>query len=245
MGVNKNFRPGISHPFYFIRTGLYEGIRDRADRLHGTLLDFGCGEKPYQSLFTNVSKYIGLDYENPGHSHKNEHIDVFYNGENIPFGDEYFDSALCSEVFEHLFNLELSLSELHRVLKPGGTLLVTCPFVWEEHELPHDYARYTTFALNHLFERHGFQVLEYQKKGNFIQAIAQLKILNFARTIAPKINRVRGAHYLSEFCVTAINAWAKFKSKIMPNDQSIYLSNIFLVQKATAPKKETSSPLVR
>lgn len=232
MDVNKNFRPGISHPFYFIRTGLYEGISERAGHLHGTLLDFGCGEKPYKSLFTKVTKYIGLDFENPGHSHKNENIDVFYNGENIPFDDGYFDSALCSEVFEHLFNLELSLDELCRVLKPGGTLLVTCPFVWEEHELPHDYARYTTLALTHLFEKHGFQVVEYQKKGNFIQTIAQLKILNFTRTLARRINKVPGGHYLSKFCVTAINLWAVTKSKIMINDQSIYLSNVFLVKKA-------------
>jgi SAM-dependent methyltransferase len=231
MDVNKNFRPGIDHPFYFIRTGLYEGIRDRAGRLHGTLLDFGCGEKPYKSLFSKVDRYIGLDFENPGHSHKNENIDVFYNGENIPFDDNYFDSALCSEVFEHLFNLEVSLSELCRVLKPGGTLLVTCPFVWEEHELPHDYARYTTFALNHLFERHGFEVLEYEKKGNFIQTIAQLKILNFNRTIGPRINRVRGGHYVTRLWIAAINVWASLKGKIMGNDKSIYLSNIFLVQK--------------
>ena len=53
-------------------------------------MDFGCGSKPYKSLF-NVEEYLGVDYYNEGHPHENEQIDVFYDGKNLPFPDNYFD----------------------------------------------------------------------------------------------------------------------------------------------------------
>ena len=100
-----DFNPSIINPFYFVRTGLLKGIRKYALELNGVLLDFGCGSKPYISLF-NVDEYIGMDFENPGHPHINENIDVYYDGKNIPFGDNHFDSILCSEVVEHVFSKE-------------------------------------------------------------------------------------------------------------------------------------------
>ncbi len=122
--VSKEFNPGIGQTFYFIRTALYRKIKDFAPQMQGKMLDFGCGSKPYQSLFYNVKEYIGLDYDGEGHSHHNENIDVYYNGKVIPFENEYFDSIFSSEVFEHLFNIEEILPELHRVLKTKGKILV-------------------------------------------------------------------------------------------------------------------------
>ena len=69
------------------------------------MMDFGCGSKPYKSLF-NVNEYVGVDYHGQGHSHVNEQIDVFYDGVLLPFPDNYFDSVFSTEVFEHVFNLE-------------------------------------------------------------------------------------------------------------------------------------------
>ena len=56
------------NPFYFIRKGLFEKISENASQLNGTLLDFGCGAKPYKELF-NVEKYIGVDIMNKAHLH--------------------------------------------------------------------------------------------------------------------------------------------------------------------------------
>jgi ubiquinone/menaquinone biosynthesis C-methylase UbiE len=145
MQVSSEFNPGLSHRFYFIRKGLLEAIRKHAPSLKGKLLDFGCGSKPYLLLF-NVDEYIGLDFEKTGHDHSHEQIDVYYDGKTIPFKDDHFDSILCSEVAEHLFDLPAALGEMNRVLKKGGKLLLTCPFVWGEHEAPYDSARYTKFA---------------------------------------------------------------------------------------------------
>jgi len=221
--INKNFSPGISHPFYFIRHGLLKVIKKWASSLNGKLLDFGCGSKPYRSLF-NVEEYIGLDFEKTGHDHSNEEIDVFYDGKTIPFADEYFDSILCSEVVEHLFDLPATLSEMNRVLKKGGKLLITCPFAWGEHEVPYDFARYTQFALKDILEKKGFRVIHYEKSGNFTEAITQMRILYLDEWV----NR---SGFLKGMMIIWMNILGRFKSWLFPVSYDFYLSNILLAEK--------------
>ena len=117
--VPLDFNPPVSHPLYFIRKGLYNKINLYSSQLNGRLLDFGCGAKPYASLFRNVTEYIGLDYASEGHSHSNESIDVYYDGKTIPFDDNCFTAIFSSEVFEHVFSLPEILPELNRVLQKG------------------------------------------------------------------------------------------------------------------------------
>ena len=231
MSIQKDFNPGISHTFYFIRRGLYAAIRQHAGSLNGKLLDFGCGSKPYQSLF-NVESYTGLDFEKTGHDHSNEQIDVFYDGKTIPFGDGHFDSVLCSEVAEHLFDLNAALAEMNRVLKKGGKLLLTCPFVWGEHEVPYDYARYTQYALKDILEKNGFRIITYEKKGSFLEALTQMRVLYFAQVAEPVLARLSyPGTFIFRSMVTLIKAWGSFKNWLFPAKQDLYLSNIVLAEK--------------
>jgi ubiquinone/menaquinone biosynthesis C-methylase UbiE len=154
------------NPFFFIRRGLNKQIRKNSHALTGEMLDFGCGRKPYKNLF-KVSKYVAVDIEVSGHSHKNSEVDVFYNGENLPFPNEVFGSLFCSEVLEHVFNLEGILSELHRVLKKGAQGLITTPFALPEHEVPYDFARYTSFGIKAILERNEFKNYIGLKKWSF------------------------------------------------------------------------------
>jgi SAM-dependent methyltransferase len=231
MTAPRDFNPGLSHRFYFMRKGLRAAIQKNASHLSGTMLDFGCGSKPYKSLI-NVDKYIGIDYENPGHDHSQEEIDVYYDGKTIPFSDEYFDSALCTEVLEHLSDVDNTIKELGRVLKKGGKMLVTCPFVWNEHEIPYDYARYTQFALKDMFEKNGFRLISYEKKGNFIEAIAQMRVLYFiewSHSFFSKISFL--GSWISNAIIFCMNGWGKIKSKLFPSRHDLYLSNVLLVEK--------------
>jgi SAM-dependent methyltransferase len=229
--ISKDFNPGPSHPYYFMRRGLLSAMKKWAPELKGKLLDFGCGSKPYRSLF-NVEEYIGLDYEKTGHDHTNEQIDVFYDGRSIPFPDEHFDSILCSEVVEHLFNVPEVLKEMKRVLKPGGVILITCPFVWSEHEAPYDYARYTRFALNDIIGREGLAIKAFEKQGNFVQAVAQMRVLYFVEWAGNGLYRLSFAgRGLLKATVFMINICGRLKSRLFPNRTELYLSNIILVTK--------------
>ena len=170
------FYPGFIgifvNPFYHARLGLQKAMAGFSSKLNGRLLDVGCGSKPYQELFA-VDDYIGLDIDNE--ATRNQKIaDYFYDGTTFPFNDDEYDSVLCNQVLEHVFNPDEFLSEIKRVLKPGGRLLLTVPFVWDEHEQPHDYARYSSFGLKALIDKNGFNVIEYKKIGTDVSTIFQL-----------------------------------------------------------------------
>ena len=152
----------------------------------GDVLDFGCGSKPYKSLFYKAKSYIGLDIETSGHHHGNSKVDVFYDGKIIPFEDNRFDAVVSFEVFEHVFNPTEVLREIRRVLKPGGQLLITVPFAWDEHEAPCDFARYTSYGVRHLFESNGFAVIEIRKTTAYFLAVMQMLIAYVVQHLAPK-----------------------------------------------------------
>ncbi|MBU3675643.1 MAG: class I SAM-dependent methyltransferase [Chitinophagaceae bacterium] len=167
----------LYNPFYLVRKELYRGIEQHASNFSGHLVDLGCGTKPYKHLFTNLESYIGLDIEHSGNQDGKSEVDVYYDGHRFPFEDEQIDVVFSSETFEHIFNLPEILSEINRVLKPGGQLLFTCPFFWPEHEVPFDYARYTSFALRNLLKEKGFEVLAEKKTGHYLLVLWQARAL--------------------------------------------------------------------
>lgn len=235
MSITKEFNPPLRSPYYFIRKSLLEKIKQYCKELDGNLLDFGCGSKPYKSFFNHCSSYVGVDFENVGHSHKNEQIDFFYDGKTLPFDNDSFDSVIASEVFEHVFNLDEILKELNRVLKMNGKMLVTCPFVWNEHEVPHDYARYTQFALKHLFEKNGFEVLTIDKSGDFYTTLHQMKMVYVSSNLLPAIPVIGRIKFITSnlrpIIIFVRNGFFKLFRLIMPKRYDLYLNNIFIVQK--------------
>jgi SAM-dependent methyltransferase len=215
------------NPFYFARKGLVENIESFSLFVTGKTLDVGCGSKPYQKLF-NVSEYIGLEIDSE-HNRKNKKADYFYQGDNFPFTDEEFDSVISNQVLEHIFNTDIFFSEINRVLKPQGVLLITVPFVWDEHEQPDDYARYSSFGLKYLLEKHGFKILEYRKSMNDVRIIFQLiNAYLYKKTVTSNqyINLITTILLMSSF-----NILGELLSRILPKNDDLYLDSIILAQK--------------
>lgn len=222
----------FSQPFFFIRKGIKTSIKELSPQCSGKILDFGCGAKPYAQYFSHAAEYIGLDIENSGHPHLNEHIDVFYDGKKIPFADNSFDSVFSSEVFEHVFNIEEVLTEIHRVLKPGGRLLFTCPFAWPEHEVPYDFARYSSFGINHIIKKAGFTITEQRKTGHFFEVLMQYLVLYVFYFIPKKPAIIY--YILHQLFILPLMLITIIISSLMPKRmkrKDLYFNNILLVEK--------------
>ena len=232
LGMRQSFVPNIFsifiNPGLFIRWYLYKEIEKLAPQLSGKLLDFGCGRKPYKSLFTNVDEYIGLDIEVSGHPHTESDVDVYYDGVTIPFAENHFDSVFCSEVVEHIFNINDVLSEVNRVLKKNGTAIFTFPFAYPEHEKPYDFARYTSFGAKYIFEQNGFEVMQQIKTGHFLLVLIQLLITYVYTSFASKNKYLNTV--LTLIFVTPLNLIGLL-FLFFPNNKDLYFSNILFLKK--------------
>ncbi len=141
------------------------------------MLDVGCGKMPYKEYIlgnSSVTEYIGLDLESSLVYDQKVKPDILWDGVNMPLNDSEVDCVLATEVFEHCYNLELILKEIIRVLKPGGVLFFTVPFLWNLHEIPHDEYRYTRFSLEQHLGNSGFSNLRIQALGGWHASMAQM-----------------------------------------------------------------------
>lgn len=228
--ARKQFYPGIIgvfvNPFYIARKGLLSQVKINANRLTGRLLDVGCGSKPYQELF-NVDEYIGLEFDSE-RARMAGVADYYYDGTKFPFDDNSFDSVLCNQVLEHVFTPELFVSELNRVLKEGGEVFLTVPFVWDEHEQPYDYARYTSFGLKALFENNGFAIRRQTKICADASIIFQL-INCYIYKLLP--NSIYIQLVFNILFMAPISVIGVFLGKILPNNDDLFLDQLIIAEK--------------
>lgn len=140
------------NPHFLPRRALHRAMAETGSEFSGRVLDAGCGLQPYRHLLPNSVEIVGLESGAVGNS-TNKRADVLYDGLRFPFADSSFQGVLCNQVLEHVFTPEEFLREIHRVLAPGGRLVLTVPFIWPEHEQPWDSQRYTSFGLCELLRR--------------------------------------------------------------------------------------------
>jgi len=174
------FRPKfwsiIINPYFIARYNLFKRIKAFSKNYNWSnkeILDVGCGIKPYSILFKN-SKYLGIDVEDSGHKNEFKYADVYFDGKNIPFSDKSFDLVICTQVIEHSLDYQFLLKEIYRVLKDNGLLLLTTPFVWNEHEIPYDFFRFTQYAHKAVLNDLGFDILKLEPTTKFFATIGQL-----------------------------------------------------------------------
>lgn len=216
----------LFNPYFIIRTALYRAIKNLSAGASGPILDFGCGSKPYRELFPGAEEYIGCDIEVSGHPHNDSDIDVYYDGKTLPFEDGRFEWVVSFETLEHIFNPEEILRELHRVGKPDGFLLVSVPFCWDEHEVPYDYARYTSYGLSHLLEKAGFEVIKYVKTGSYILAAFQMLTAYIYQHLLPKSKYLR--LLLTPVFVMPLHTLAYVLNFLLPRKTDFFLNSVVL-----------------
>lgn len=159
-------------------------IRPRLAPLQGNLLDVGCGEMPYRTFMSKGLDYVGIDVPQAGAFSMQGHEEIIsFDGSHIPFPDATFDTVLCTEVLEHSPEPAALIAEMERVLKPGGLLIATVPFSARVHYAPHDFHRFSKYALARMFR--AFPDVSIAERGNDIAVIANKLIVLAVRMIRP------------------------------------------------------------
>ncbi len=126
-------------------------------------LDLGSSAGFYASLFP---RRVALDIR------RAHGVAVVGDALALCFPDATFDTVLCTEVLEHLPDPQRGVDEMHRVLRDGGTLLLTTRFLFPIHDAPGDFFRYTRYGLQHLLR--AFEDVEIVEEADPMGTIAIL-----------------------------------------------------------------------
>lgn len=147
------------------------------------ILDAGAGERQYKKMCAHLN-YVSQDfaqYDGKGNSQglqtetwDQSKLDIVSDITKIPEPDAAFDAIMCIEVLEHLPEPIKAIEEFHRLLKPGGYLILTAPFCSLTHFAPyHFYTGYNRYFYDKVLAEKGFNVTEMVENGNFFEYLAQ------------------------------------------------------------------------
>jgi SAM-dependent methyltransferase len=179
-----NYCTGVSDHYFLVYRRLFADLEKAASYATGALLDIGCGNKPYESMFKGrITSYTGCDVVQSS----DDRVDIFCPATAIPLPDGSFNTVLCTQVIEHVADHKALLNETYRLLAPGGVLILSAPAYWPLHEEPHDYFRFTEYGLNYLLHETGFEVVEITPNGGKWGLCGQVLIHTLERT--PFANR--------------------------------------------------------
>lgn len=160
--------------------GVREFVHSIPDSGSCMILDAGAGEVRFAERF-NSAKFFAVDSAVGDQDWDYSKIDVLGELEVLPFSEKSFDYVINTQVLEHVKEPHTVLTELNRVLKAGGQLLLTAPQGWHEHQQPNDYYRFTQFSLRELMLKSGFHQTEILPIGGYFH------YLGHRLTFIPKI----------------------------------------------------------
>lgn len=203
--------------------------------------DVGCGDKPFGPVLKGkVLEHIGVDIQDGFYDSK--HIDLIGSAYDVPIDNATADAVISSQVIEHLERPLDALKETSRILKPGGILFISFPFLYPIHAEPHDFTRFTEHGMDSLLAAHGFEVLEKQGIGGFWYLLAvcwNMYAKTFDRGFLKKIGIVRLFLWIFLWILTKIHQLEGFAIKFAkknPEDLRRKWSTNYVY---VAKKKET------
>ena len=144
----------------------------------GRLIDLGCGTVPlYAAYEPFITENVCVDWG--GTTHSSLYVDQECDlAGDLPFANCDFDTIILSDVLEHIPQPEGLWREMARILAPGGRVLLSVPFLYWVHEAPHDYYRYTEFALRRFAHQVGLKILVLRPLGGAPEVLADVLAKN-------------------------------------------------------------------
>jgi SAM-dependent methyltransferase len=147
------------------------------------VLDAGAGEGRFKALFAHTD-YVGIDFALGDRSWNYSKLDVLGRLEELPFPDLSFDHVVSIVVLEHTPQPGRVIEEFRRILKPGGMVHLVVPHMWEEHQRPHDFFRFTSGGIRYLLQSGGIRIRRIHPVGGFFWQLGRrlMGVLTFAQT---------------------------------------------------------------
>jgi Methyltransferase domain len=137
----------------------------------GPVIDAGCGEQPFRALIeANARQYVGMDVM----QNSNNSVAVLSDLESVPATSPRYPFVLCTEVLEHVVDIDRSFEGLHRLTASGGCVVLTVPFLFPLHMEPFDFRRLTGHGISRLAADHGFEVASFEQLGRATDGLATL-----------------------------------------------------------------------
>ena len=145
----------------------------------GAVLEAGAGRSPYaMTLAERANSVTTLDIDS------SRGVDVVGDVQRMTeVPDESFDAILSTQVLEHVENPQDAFREFARVLRSGGTLILSAPHLSMVHDAPHDYFRFTRFGLGHLCDSYSFEVIEIRPIGGWLSFFGHVVSLGWLTTV--------------------------------------------------------------
>lgn len=148
--------------------------------ISGETIDFGAGNAKYQHIIRpHTSKYTTFDMK------AGNNIDVVGDVLNPPFADSSFDTVISTQVLEHVEKPWIMVSQISRIIKPGGLCIITAPFMFPFHADPHDFFRYSKKGMESLFKNEGFDIVESGTYGKIFSLFSEMIHFTFFNPYKP------------------------------------------------------------
>lgn len=134
----------------------------------GRLLDVGCGRMPFRSyLRSHVKIYDGLDFER-----RTQDTKYILDGHDMnSIANSSYDTIISLSVLEHMPRPWAAVAEMSRVCRVGGYVILEVPHVWQYHELPNDYFRFTEFGLIQLADASSLLPVKIERNGGIFSLL--------------------------------------------------------------------------
>jgi SAM-dependent methyltransferase len=174
--------------FFDLQAGsVWSDLRSVLPKLAGTVVDVGCGAQPYRSLLPPGVTYVGIDTVEAKTAFGYETPDTrYYDGRTWPLENACADAVIATETLEHVPDTDQFVGEAYRVLRAGGSLVLTVPFAARWHFVPHDYWRFTPSGLTRVLENGGFEGVRVYARGDAVTVAAYKCLALLAVLVLPQ-----------------------------------------------------------
>ncbi|GGY15879.1 hypothetical protein GCM10008098_03740 [Rhodanobacter panaciterrae] len=213
--IAKYIRRTPCHPQWLLPV---QTLRSDTAGLAGKVLDVGCADRWVESRCLAGAQYIGLDLPMTGKGLYAAVPDIFADAARLPLIDASIDAVVCLEVLEHVSHPQAALAEFARVLKSGGVMIFSMPFMYPIHDAPYDFQRLTEYGLRRDLDAAGFDIVRMEKLGHAVHAAALLLCLAL---VGGLYERRRWFDYLRvplvALGVLTVNVFARVVSWVTPD----------------------------